>query len=1119
MNFFSRGPALFVLAGALFCLIACEDDLVLTTTKNLHRPSAIAMACIGRSADDAGVQTGFTADRCEKIDTETTTDAGTTDAGTTDAGTTDAGTTDPGVRGTLFGLVANSARGDVALFRTDQSGEPLVDLDPASPGFGFVPVGSLPTDMKTTSDGCRAFTANSGSCDLSSLDVPGMVQLAADELKQPASSLVRRIVPHTSAGPLLARPHELVVIPQSVPDKGDDRCDAQAAYRAFVTFPSCNLVAELDLRTGLVLQAVKIEADGTFTTTNTPNCKPECSASVPIPDATYPMSDGSLSDAAVDARVDGPVLDGPVLDGPVLDGPVGDGPVGDAAVDGPGDDTRDGSTGERVDGGVEVDATADDAKAAIDPMAGATGPLPQSIVINADGTRIFISSAGANFISAMDVGSDGLLQNARAIVLSGEKVQTTRLAITPETRFVGEFIYAVARDQSVRVISTALERECETNLDLSILPSTASISLERARCFPVGDPDTPPQRVTATGSGLRFGARVPVEVTFMRGLEPPDEASDAESEAVPLYGVFALVATSDGTVFVVDVEDWRIVSSEAPEFPRTQLPHRIRNASLGGEEEESPKLEVASVVGGGLGGVPVVVESEEPATDADPLGIRAVAERTNLSWLMTYEPRLVVRLSGQLLVDENKVWLHDRGAEFCDARVLGRLEEQGRALRHGDIVGFVGCDQDEDCAVNQTCERVVGQESEFGLCFDRGRTADLLNECGAFLRGKREFLVRRAERDRLLLDVLPEEPQRVFKEEGQIGECVSNGDCADGYLCALWDRLVPDDAELSLTKGDCFRPGCTENADCASGYCVQPLAGGFKVCASAPPPLEIGQRCDVDESCRSNKVGEICESDGGCDAASECRYLTNTSSDKTCVDRGWRCQSLPSVGRRCMRPSPCFSQLQRYEVRAGRSFMLATPHRVVADPQTGECVDDSEKSPLLQPRIDIGLPVYPVVMGPTCQNKLPGVPEPNPCVAREESGYLGFESKAGAEGDRSFTQGGPTYQIHYANPDFHFRLGMSHLTALPAASEGGVATSAAMPERGLSIEFEVQTGYSWLVAPGASTVALPHRMLVAPDGYLYMVDTGDITTVTGTRVGQVLRWQANTLVLDLFSMK
>ena len=56
--------------------------------------------------------------------------------------------------------------------------------------------------MEATADGCRVVTANSGSCDISIVDFPGVLDRAAGGAAAASGGLVSRIVPHPAAGPL-----------------------------------------------------------------------------------------------------------------------------------------------------------------------------------------------------------------------------------------------------------------------------------------------------------------------------------------------------------------------------------------------------------------------------------------------------------------------------------------------------------------------------------------------------------------------------------------------------------------------------------------------------------------------------------------------------------------------------------------------------------------------------------------------------------------------------------------------------------------------------------------------------------------------------------------------------
>jgi hypothetical protein len=1088
-------------------VMACQGDETPTTTQNLQRPGPMALACVG-SAPDAGVPKALPLGDCVEDSSGKK-------------------------NGTLFGLVANTARGDVALFNTELAGEKLVDLDPSSPGFGFIPVGSIPSDLDVTQDGCRAVVVNSGSCDLSVIDVPGIVALAGGTLKNAAGGLVSRVVPFTSSGPLLARPAEAVISPLS---DSISECDTKRSYRAFVSYPGCGLVAEIDLRTGRVVQGLKITKDG-YQRTDNPSCPAECSTP-PVSPTELPDSGTADSGTADSGTADSGTADSGTADAAsdlLTDGPrdagVDSASARDAADDGLADGTSDGNAdGMASDGAsdasvdsVVADGSASDGAAADSAVDSASAPmsvggvLPTALAIvprAGKSPALYISSKGANFISAVDIGFDGTLTNARRIQLEGPLAKTSRLTVSPfSTQLDDSFVYAVAQDLSVRVISVKGEHECDVNVDLQALPE--QVPLGDASCFKVGDSKTPARRVGATGPGFELAGRTPVDVTFVKVPVSDDDDPTPDNDATPLVGIFALIAASDGNVFIIDVHDETRITASSTTVARRYIPHRLRNAEAG-TEDEVPSIEVSSVTGGGSGGIPVVVTTESPAV-ADTLLLRAPGQPITSEWNLVYEARMALRISGQLRQQGASLLLDDPGAEFCRAGILGRSETKGRPTRHGDILVLVGCDTDIDCGLNQSCNRIVGQDSSFGLCFDRGREEELFGQCGAFLRGKREFLIRQSSRTQLVVDVLADQQQRVFKQGKS--DCTQNDDCDDGYLCALSSRPVPADPTQSLVQGECFRLGCENDDDCDTGHCVQPLDGAAKICAVTPSPVEVGPPCSSDDACRSRTVDRVCDTDRDCDAVSECRFATSNSTQKVCIDRGFSCSTIPAFAGRCVRPSPCFSELQRYEIYAGRSFIISGAHRVRADPQDGQCREDPAQSPALVNRIPIGFPTFPVLLGPQCVNK-DGIPDPNPCVSRETGGYVGFEAKAGPEGERDVTENGPSTQVFFANSDIAFRLGTSHLVRLPTTAGGQTEAIAPMPERGLRSVITANSGYSRLVAPGASSISLPARLVRSPGAtHVYLVDQGDRTVTGGATRGQVLRYRSRDLALENYVIR
>ncbi|MBK6848974.1 MAG: hypothetical protein IPG96_16055 [Proteobacteria bacterium] len=1103
--------------GALL-LGSCGSDPVRTTTLNLGRPSALALACMGR-AGASGLPAAQPLGQCAAPASATT-----------------------APEYSLFGLVANGSRGDVALFVATTTTEPLLDLEPNA-GFGFVPVGAQPTDLQTTTDGCQAVSANEGSCDLAVLDLPALVLAACrSTVRRPAEltrvcptaavatgAVVRRVLPRTAAGPLLARPHELRLVPATATAASGAATDPQGcaidgARHAYVTFPGCDLVAEIDLATGRVIQGLVLTPRG-FELTSEPRCPRECS---PHGEGLGPIDGGNVD------RADG-----------------GSAGAGDSAIAPDGAQRADAAI--RDGGTIDARRTIDARPAADAGPADATAPpsttgttsvqptgrvRPTGLALTEDGRRLFVSAAGANFVSVVDVGSDGGFGAPRRIVLEGEGARTTRLRLSPPTRQFGRFLYAIAADHTVRAISVERERECEMNLDLARLDET--VPAAQAGCF-VAD-EGPPRRVGALGPGLALGRLVPRDVAFVQ--VPPSTSTSATTStqvtgplATPLIGTFALVAYSDGSVVVLDVEDDTYVDAAGSPVSQLHLPHRLRNEQQG-LADIGPSAQVATISGAGSGGVPVVVNSLGGQALANQgITLRAPGEALATDWRLLYEPTLLTRISGQLVLRGGELLLDDRGVDLCASGVHGRLEDQGRVRQHGDIVALSGCRSADDCPDGQLCRKPVAQQTDTGLCLDRDRQDEQFRQCSPWLRGAREFLVRQARVGELVLDLLPVERQPVVKQAEQpAGGCRDNADCEPDYACALEDRALPTRPDLSLLRGECFRAGCAPQASppvgCAEGeQCATPLSGGPPICTVVPAPIdplpgEAARACTVDADCRPAEEGleRSCQRASDCpDPATECRRVSSEAAAKTCVDRGWRCSSLSGLAGRCLRPSPCFAALQPYEVRAGRSFVLGGFSRWSADPRTGVCRADPTADPLLENRLPIDGANYPLLTGPVCR-RTPGpleTPDPNPCLERlSDQGYTGFTAKQSEQASASVTEPSPATVLHFRNPQLGLSLGLSHLADATLNRASSTATvlreQPPLPQRGLTIALTLRNAFApFTVASSTAQLALPAALVTGPDGYVYVADSGlpaDLSTTGGQ--GQVRRLSQSAAALQ-----
>jgi hypothetical protein len=307
---------------------------IIVPNRVLDRPTEVALACVTRDPD-SGVITTNSLEACQ----------------TSSSGSTTGSCGDT----RLLGFIANSEKDDVAMFSTCANA--VIDMDVATPGAQLIPAGKVPTSMVVTTgspDACFAVSGNLGSCDLSVFDVAGFAAYAWDEAPEDdPSALVQTIVPTRGDGtPLGSRPGQMVAVPLELSNSvlfgdnvgggstsgGDDeggasetgetdgggtvlRCDPERPGSLYVTFPSCQLVAELDLRTHRILQSRQFvrSDDGTVDVIDSgvdPECPidcpeqfidfPEALAAAPLgeADGMYPAALALVSPTAPEDVID-----------------------------------------------------------------------------------------------------------------------------------------------------------------------------------------------------------------------------------------------------------------------------------------------------------------------------------------------------------------------------------------------------------------------------------------------------------------------------------------------------------------------------------------------------------------------------------------------------------------------------------------------------------------------------------------------------------------------------------------------------------------------------------------------------------------------------------------------
>jgi hypothetical protein len=764
--------------------VGCGEDFAVVPVRNLERPSDLGFACLAVLDTPGGqVISGRPMAYChdpEKADPRADLSAR--------------------VIGT-FGLATNTARGELAAIDFDLAEyrvSPLLDLDLRNPGFNQLPVGSLPEVISMSDDGCRAVTANRGSCDLSLVDLP--------RLFTPQFSVK---TPSTGEGPVSTHvrfkianrevrtsPFEIAFLPTgpAVTTQAEARDTTKAApachadgvaragmtpipWRALVTFPACDLVAMVNLPSGDIVSGVRIQAGGVVTEV-TPEAMLDCPVECPAPAAGSAL----LADAA---------------------GPLGVG----------------------------------------------------ALAITPEGDRAYVGAARSAFITALEITPDGLrkLPDDGRVPLAEEPGGVTRLRLSyspyaPSTPLLGQyagmrgkFLYAFARDGSIRVVDLnrtpgGRERECDVNVDPDALLRNVD-----APCYPVSE--RRPRRLLASGPGLRIPVSeqpevappVPVDIAFAQvGMFPTglllasngqiyhvsiDGSVSVGERTVTLPHNFRRVGSGQGSAAGGDPN---VVSEPERQFTANGIPFPTRvgfNSRLDG-----PRMET-------------FVESTRTQYVAFPRPYASVPEDFGVNWEGTLPgtDRDAAQLSA---AGPQTVALTDLGADFCRAGV-----------EEGDIVAFLGCETDEDCDPGRRGLEVCHRASPGaqGVCLTKEFIADeeRLRLCRPELSSRRRYEVREVFKNRLTFGVRLDEVPRpkiypcqndvVCQPDAAHQPGTTSGD--QGFQCL---NTAAGEQRCLKTCGERAQDGSWTLNDrlCRAGHiCAdvgEPALG--PLCVEAPPP-------------------------------------------------------------------------------------------------------------------------------------------------------------------------------------------------------------------------------------------------------------------------------------------
>jgi hypothetical protein len=960
-----------------------------------------------------------------------------------------------------FGFVTNTARGELSVIDLDAS--KLIDLDPANPDTNVAPLGVLPEQIAASDDGCRMVSANRGSCDLTVVDVGALVtpelqtEAKLSVPQGPRSGVSQQVVVSTATrGRLRVAPQEVLFLPQDTTGLTDQQypCAAgpiadpigwpatlppagqQKQWKALVTFPTCNLVALVDLPSGNIIDSVQVNpsADGKSVSVVPSGADPVC--------PTEDFCDGR-------------------------------------------DDPQSGMAAATADAGAAFTVG--------EPFVNPTGTRPSSLAIRPGGERAYVGLAQAAFVVALDLVPGGLAVPSTGDTIQLHEgalgVQRVRLSVDPFKAtgipgqyggFVGEgpnrdrqYLYVMARDGTVRVIDVSRstrklpEIECDANIDPQHGDPNTS-------CYPADPPAFASRRPFAQGPGLRMpGGAIPIDVAAV-DLITDDPRSDYEGV---LDGAYAFVLTSNGTIYIVNiaptlrvktlanvVTGGAAVAAVPPESPPLVNSLRDRNqlTFISGQDLSlgAPRLDLIPTVPA-LGPQILGIDSSSPldnvykaidTTNAPDAGVATFAffpQRTAVqrqTWSVTWEGDLFgISFGGQFKRLTNdppqpSLQVTDSGVSFCLAGVLP-----------GDFVTLFGCTADSQCGPSQVCKRsdnapdTVGTLAINGLCMPLDATlqAAQIAACTPLLESVRRYEI--------------------------VDAKATTSDANSSTYLTLRPRI---DEIVSESLNTCIKDGV-------------PVAPGSP-CAVASDPTRRDFTCERIGTDAQLRCVETCGStvkDHPCRAGRTCVQLDALESQSYCAD-------APSPFDPKLAGCNAFDQLTGYRVGVGNGFLVqgtaATPYipgRVSAtlscaqDPQRLDRIPyfqttDSGRTrlPFCSPnayveQIDKQAPDINGTFLRLMTNDPPAATIPAPCLfqTRKSSADGGTE---GAVADAGADAGVAPYYALFQNRELRFVL--AHLENYIDDSD--------------VISFDVHGGFQAdsVLTPSTVAVDTPARLLLSP---------------------------------------
>jgi hypothetical protein len=797
-----------VAAVALASIAGCGGSPTILPTNDFNRPTDLAFMCFGAFDDNGDLRvSGRPMRSCHPPGQDP----------------------EPSVTARTFAFLPNSASGDLSMIDADNWH--IIDIGTANAGYGRLPLGEIAEQISVSQDGCRLVSANRGSCNLTMIDpsifVQPVLQAKSDVPINPPDVPVA--APETpvdgNGAPLQVAPYEVAFLPQDTSELdggallcGKDAAQTSTPWRVLVTYPSCDLVALIDLPSFRIVDSVKVGLDADNKVVLTPqgttpvcpisDCGPDQKTPVAVPPQTRPSSIAIV-------------------------------PMGDRAY-------------------VGLSSAPFILSLPIDAAAGTIGAATGTAIALHDG------AVGSNRIRlAVDPYHYKTPDDERYAGI-----------------FVGDdrgrrFLYAIARDGTLAAIDVFLpgaEKECETNIDPLNLP--AGMTREQAaneRCLA---PDPAHRRPNADGPALRFPT-APVDV--MAADIPFDDDTDTREESVG--GAYAWVLTANGYTYLVNIDpvlrqfsavlqQGDVFVANATETEQTPFVNSFRDRN-----ELSYSLSLDPSSGPPRVDVPPLLPLSGPyieplwtkGTLDDATALDVSARQTSIffrdrtavtpqTWGVTWQGSIIgPRYAGRLLVRDNNMVLQDDGVDYCYA---------GPGVISGDIVTINGCKEDTECGAGLACLRdktadvAAGGLSVSGLCVNKDDKDRLQKSgiCAPFTRTVRRYEVATAHgqtleliphldevvRSTLTQCRLPPDPQTPPAE-------APPNDCADPSDPSTATYFTCQVDPFGGPENRCLRR-CEMDGDCRQGRICQAIYDPKDTRPYPPPDVSQSEKPNYKQS-------------------------------------------------------------------------------------------------------------------------------------------------------------------------------------------------------------------------------------------------------------------------------